>query len=156
MHVILKKNTRTSPPQNALIFFIGLYCTVFCLKVCNKVALHCTLFYFIAHFSLSVLLGCLGPAWIPSCKSALILAILLATVASVPDMTFPAQKPVECLGFAWIPSCKSTQILAILLVTVPSVPDMTFQEPYLAGCLGFAWIPSCKSAQILAILLVLL
>jgi hypothetical protein len=85
-----------------LTFLIGLYCTVFSPNVCYKVALYyfiahfstllhtyllyCTLIYFIAHFFL-------GLAWIPSCKSALILAILPATVASVPDITFPAQSP---------------------------------------------------------------
>jgi hypothetical protein len=32
-----------------LTFSIGLYCTVFSLKVCNKVALYCILFFFILH-----------------------------------------------------------------------------------------------------------
>jgi hypothetical protein len=35
----------------ALTFSIGLYCTVFSLKVCNKVAHYFILFYFIAHVS---------------------------------------------------------------------------------------------------------
>jgi hypothetical protein len=38
-----------------LTLSIGLYCTVLSLKVCNKVALFSTLFYFIAHFSTSSL-----------------------------------------------------------------------------------------------------
>jgi hypothetical protein len=72
-----------------------------------------------------------GFAWIPSCKSTQIIAILLVTVLIVPDMTFPAHYLVECLGFEWIPWCISAQILAILQVTVPSLPDMTCPAQYL-------------------------
>jgi hypothetical protein len=53
-------------------------------------ASHCSM-WAIYDFPSTVVVGCLGFAWIPSGKSTQIFAILLATVPSVPDMTFPAQ-----------------------------------------------------------------